>query len=111
MGDLPNRNVAELAALPLPPNVVAFAALPLPLRAALIVALVHGSPDEGPPPWRDGCSPCHCTHCEGCGRLYRSTEIAEHRDACLIRLVVRGASSSVVDNLNAIIALAGGRHG
>ena len=59
-------------------------------RVARLVAFVLACPDDGPKPWQDGDPRCHCTHCEGCGRLYRTEDIQMHRDVCVIGLVVRG---------------------
>lgn len=38
--------------------------------------------ENGPKPWRDGDERCHCSHCSACGRLYRTADIARHREIC-----------------------------
>lgn len=60
-------------------------ALPPDERLSQLRAIITACSPGEPRPWRDGDERCHCTHCNGCGRLYRSADIEAHRDVCLIR--------------------------
>lgn len=58
-----------------------------PPAADDLIAALAALPVDGPRPWRDGDPRCHCTHCDGCGRLFRTEDIAAHRSRChVVRL-------------------------
>ena len=76
---------------PTPADLAAHVALlPEGEQIALLVALVKPLTAKGPAPWRDGDKRCHCTHCDYCGRLFRSAEIGAHRDVCVVRRLAVG---------------------
>lgn len=51
--------------------------------------------EAGPKPWRDGDERCHCTHCDWCGRLYRTADIWRHREVCPVVAVAHAMAEAL----------------
>ena len=45
-------------------------------------AAIAALPGKTVKPWGDGDKPCHCTHCDLCGLLFRTLDIATHVNEC-----------------------------
>lgn len=50
-------------------------------------AAIAALPGKTVQPWRSGEKPCHCTHCDLCGDLYRTEDIGKHIDECQAALI------------------------
>ncbi len=51
--------------------------------------------------WKDGDKPCHCTHCDLCGVLYRTDDIGTHEAECqaaLLAVIVRARDVAALDS-------------
>ena len=50
-------------------------------------AAIASLPGKTVRPWKSGDEPCHCTHCDLCGVLFRTIDIGAHIDECQKALI------------------------
>lgn len=52
-----------------------------------VSAAIAALPGKTILPWRDGDERCHCSHCELCGDLFRTSEYTQHTAECRAALL------------------------
>lgn len=73
-------------------------------------AAIADLPGKKIKPWRDGDGRCHCTHCDLCGDLYRTSDISKHEIECqaaLLLVLDRASAPEVLRDRFAMAALQG----